>query len=259
MLLKEIPKEDLIEPSWLDSYNKNIEALWWQLVKLNSKIYVLDKILQFPFDLFEPISPRNFWNLAVSSFFDSCIMILWRVSVDNSNKDGLTLEQLKNQILKHLSEENYKKQFRIILKNSKFDKDISEFRDKITFIRMNYIAHFNRQKNLNPTPEQIKERIILLSDLKKYSNTVNSFFDLLCFGNGRGLLLSEYNPNVIYPVGFDSRSDIEKLLDNIAKNSTVLNLPEQNVNSWNNYRKKLSKEELKDFNRFRVKFGLREE
>lgn len=249
MELQEIAPKDLIESTWLDSYEQNIDALWWQLVRLDSTIFVLEKIISFPFDLFLPLPKRHFWNLVENTLFEMCVLIIWKVAVDNK-EEGLTLQQIKNKILQHLRKEDYRDQFRRALKNVDFEKTVSTFKHKITHIRHNYIAHFNLNANVNPTPEQIRERTLLFPELKKYRDIIKSFFDLLCFGHRKALKPIEYE--------YDNCSDIEQLLDNFAKDSALLNLPEKEPDYWPIHRENLSEQELEILNKYRTKFGLSE-
>jgi len=257
MALREVAPEDLIESSWLKKYKQNIEALWWQLVRLNSSIFVLEKMFAFPFDLFQPPPPpRHFWNLTEIALFEACVMIVWRVAVDNSFGEGLTLQQLKNEIFQHLREENHRDQFRKALKEIGFESATSTFRPKIKEIRHNYIAHFNLGRRVNPTPEQIRQRTLLFSELKKCCDTLNSFFDLLCFSHQRAVLPIEYHPDVLHPAGVDRRSDVELLLDSLARDSFFLRFPEEDPDFWSLYRKNLTERQIETLNQYRAKFGL---
>jgi hypothetical protein len=67
-----------------------------------------------------------------------------------------------------------------------------------------------------------------------------------------------YYPEVMRPVDFDSRSDIEELLDNVAEDSPVLNMPERDPDYWSLVSKGYSEQEVETLNRYRVKFGLPE-
>lgn len=256
MNIQEMDPKDLITASWLETYERNIESLWWELVHLNSSIFVLERIFSFPFDLFLPLH-RPFWNLVTDALYERCVMIIWRVATDTSG-DCLTLRQLKNQIIHNLCKDDYGDQFRRNLSEANFENTVSALEPKIKELRHNYLAHRNRDRNTNPTPDQIENRTFPFSELKVYRDTLYLLWQSLCFGNRRSLLPSEYSSDVHYPVGTDSRSDIEKLLDNIAQDSGRLDLPEENHDEWLIYRESLSEEEFKSYNEYRVKFGLPE-
>lgn len=254
MNLREMSPEDLLEPSWIVTYEQSIEVLFQQLVRLNSSIFVLEKILAFRFDLFKPY-PRLFWNLVESALFETCILIVWRVAIDSSD-EGITLRQLKNEIFQHFRKDEYKDWLARIVKSAGFERVVSNLEPKIIALRHDCVAHFNFGANVNPTPEQRRQRKLLFSELKKYRDAVNSFFDIFCFSRQRLLLPLGYHPDVVHPV--DDRSDIEQLLDDLARDSVLLNLPEENPHHWAGFRNNLSEQDLQTVNKYRAKFGLPE-
>lgn len=254
MNIEEMHPKDLFEPSWFVTYEQGVDVLYQQLVRLNSSIFVLEKVLPFPFDLFKPY-PRLFWNLVTNALFETCVLAIWRVAVDSSDA-GLTLRQLKNEVFQHFCKDEYKQHFGKVLKSAHFEKTISTLEPKIITLRHDYIAHFNLAANVNPTPEQNKQRVLFFSELKNYRDAVNSFFDLLCFARKKLLLPLDYHPSVIHPG--DARSDIEQLLDCVARESAVLNLPEENPQHWEAFRKNLSEVYVEKLNQYRTKFGLPE-
>jgi len=80
MQLEQMTPEDLIRPSWLTQYEKEMTAIWWKLVRLSSNLFILKKVDCFPFDLFAPI-PQPFWILVRYSLFDTSAMIIWASGV----------------------------------------------------------------------------------------------------------------------------------------------------------------------------------
>lgn len=79
----------------------------------------------------------------------------------------------------------------------------------------------------------------------------------MCFGEGFLFLPIGYEPTAIPPEGVDKRSDIEYILDLIAKDSYLLNMPENNWQGWEIYKQKtLTKEEIYIINKYRKKFGM---
>lgn len=250
MNIREWSPEKVVEPSWLDEYNQKLDVIWWQLVRLNSNILILEEIFAFPFDLLQSEPPsRNFWNLVTDALFETSVMIIWRVAVDTRN-EVLTLQMLKNEIRQHLKTEDYRKQFQEAIKKVQFEKTVSAYKSKIEELRDNYFAHLNRVKNTNPTPDQVKQRTFLFSELKRYRDELNLFFNLLCFGHQKALFPWDYYPDV------GNSTDIKRILDNIARESALLNLPENNPAFWSIYRKNLSEHELKLLNEYRAKFEL---
>jgi hypothetical protein len=67
------------------------------------------------------------------------------------------------------------------------------------------------------------------------------------------------------PIHYDSRAlrhhektDIEEILDGIARNSFFLNMPERHPERWKYRRPNLSGDKLKSFNHYRRKFDMPE-
>jgi hypothetical protein len=72
------------------------------------------------------------------------------------------------------------------------------------------------------------------------------------------MLPAEYSLRVQHPVGVGHRTDIEEALDAVARNSALLNLPEQEPDMWGFQRTRLTEAEVVQLNRYRRKFGLPE-
>jgi len=252
MNLMEMPSKEVILPAWWNCYEKNIEVIQWQLVRLNSSIFVLEKFFTFRFDLFAPVPySGSFWFLAEQALFETCVMVIWRVVTD-TNSEGLTLRQLKNDIFQNLSS-HHKAEFAKLFQSTNFEEKISRGEPAIIELRGNYIAHLNRLKHTSPKFADIEERALLFSELKKIQEAINSFFKVLCFDCERPVLLFNY----LHPPG-NRPTDIEKLLDGVARDSGILNLPENDPHAWPLRREKLKKEDLELINKHRVKFGLPE-
>lgn len=87
-------------------------------------------------------------------------------------------------------------------------------------------------------------------------DSLNSIFNLFCFGHGRAVLPVNYISQVRYAGDLDNRSDIEILLDNMAKESLLLKMSEEQPNYWVKYRKTLSGKGINILNNYRHRFGL---
>jgi hypothetical protein len=175
-------------------------------------------------------------------------MTIWRIAIDTDSQ-VLTISKLKNEIVVHVKAE-FAEQLRATLKSLAFERKIESFRLRIKDIRDNYIAHFNLDRHLRPTPEEVKEDKAVLDELKSYTNVANDYFNFLCFGKRRALL----------PWGYISESsdslDVDDILSRIARDSPVLNAPEINPGLWSRIRQGLPHEEIDTINRYRRKFNL---
>jgi hypothetical protein len=183
--IQEISPEDSLESTWLPTYEKHVDALWWELIRLNSYLLALEKIADFPFQLFLSIPfERHFWTLVERSFFESCVLIIWRIGLDQDG-DVLTLLRLKNWVMQHIKED-CRAQLRRLLRDSQYGSKLGALQQKITYIRHNYLAHFNRE--IAQQNGMRHEQTILLSELKGCRDSLNELFGLLCFGHDRHIL-----------------------------------------------------------------------
>lgn len=90
--------ENVIKPKYLKDYKNEIDGLWHEVVLLNSNLFILEKLMEFPFKLFFHERELHFWNLTISSFFESCIMVVWRLVIETRRKKILSLNLLVNRI-----------------------------------------------------------------------------------------------------------------------------------------------------------------
>ena len=81
-------------------------------------------------------------------------------------------------------------------------------------------------------------------------------FDVLTLGIGYWPIPIEYDPKVTIASQVDKRTDIEMLLDLIAKESYFVNLPETNPLLWEARLSRLSSQEREQMNGYRRKFNL---
>jgi hypothetical protein len=248
VMLAEISPQDVLEDTWLTSYEQNTEIIWQQLIRLNLGIRALNKLTSFPFDLFET-TPQHFWRLVVAALFEMCVMIIWRIAVDTEDT-GLTLQQFKNQICQHIRNDKYCNLLNDSIRQKHLNKEIDALGQKIKEIRHNFIAHLNLLQHIDPTLTKLSLKPLVLSEIEQYQKTVNEYFELLCFGNFKALLPWEYGSDDV------SEDDIDRLLVNIAQNSTLINAPEKNPYLWPGILNNLTESQVEILNKYRSKLGL---
>ncbi|MFH1195279.1 MAG: hypothetical protein V1720_06180 [bacterium] len=251
----ETSPDKILNQDFLDEYNATIESIWWQIISLCSKMTVLEKVNSFRFDLFDNDYPRNhFWNLVISSFFESSILCIWRISIDNSNDEGITLNQLKNKIIQNIVNEEIKTDFKEKLKNLAFEKNQKEINEKIKAIRHNFIAHYNIPRNKS-TLSVNKLYSMDFNELKSANSQIINYFDFLCFSAKKSTYTLKYQPNIKHPVGIDNRLDVERLLDTLVKESYFISGKEEIKEIWEKDINQLLDDDLEEINRYRIKFG----
>jgi hypothetical protein len=243
--------EDLIiNDVELSFYQKGMKFFYGELVHLNVNIFILDHILGFPFHLFTDPDGSLFFRMVFENFFYASLLIVTRITTDQKG-DLFTLPRFRNHIRAVIKNE-YQQQFNERLKQTKFDKNSRELLDKIRELRNIRVVHVKediaiRQK-LPPN--------IAYSNLKTIRGNLNDLLGALSFNVEHFMLPIQYHPEVQHPPGYDSRPDIEIILDNIAKNSPLLNLPEKSPQAWKYRKDMLPETDLELLNKYRRKFKM---
>jgi hypothetical protein len=253
-LCNEFP-EKLFDENWLPTYNADLSALWYQIIRLNSSVFILKKIDEFPERVFVQDGP--FWDMTFMALYDSCILILWKLT----NRDGksFTLPYFRDQILDHLLTPKYKDLFKSELRKAKFASIAESIADSTDEIRNKQIAHSDRDWRVNPSQQEIALRKMDLETLEKLTGMVNPLFDVLCFGGMREKTVTDYISEVRPGYGMDARSDVEVILDYLALNDPLMKMPEQQPDFWPMYRDhNLSPSDIEVLNTYRKKFNLPE-
>lgn len=130
-----------------------------------------------------------------------------------------------------------------------FDNSIETIEKNIQLIRHNYLAHFNRNRNVESKKEFFNEVKVKLLDLEKAKDLINSLFKLLCFGFEKSTISLGY-------IDPDEENDLDNILETLVKESIILNMPEQQSKLWKHYKERLSVSDIDIINGYREKFGL---
>lgn len=242
-------KDVVLEKGSIDEYQKALYFFWDELTKLNINIFIIKKIFEFPFDIF--CSPQNtiFFSSVVWNFYENSVLIITKLATDEGT-DLHTLLQFKNWVREQIKEE-YKSDFCQKLREVKFDLETKKIFKKAKDLRNYVFAHFNRNKL-----EQILN--LNLSELEKLKDKINSFFDVLTINCEYDMFPPSYSENAILPNGVNHRTDIEVILDYVAKNSVLLNMPERFPEEWKCDKENYDEEAIKTINKYRKKFNLPE-
>lgn len=241
--------EEALRAEFIEEYRQNMDFFYYHLVELHTNIYIIDKILQFPFKLFTSHDERIFFRQVVVNFFDICLLTITKL-IKDQGEDIYTLDKHKTNLLTKYLKPEYQDAYKERLREGKFDAYTKQLLDKAVNLRDKRIAHFLQDYREQfsqkiPDPEQLS-----FSELKKLCDELNRLFHI-CSLNAHYSMLD---------VSYDGKAaDIDKLLDSIARNSRVLNMPEQDPQMWKQgKRPQLSEQELAQFNFYRKKFGLPE-
>lgn len=249
MKFSSLKTEDIIEENSLAEYNAGMNFFYSELVDLNTIIYLAEKIIEFPFEVFAHPDKTIFFSVTMSSFYNSAILIITRLATDKEG-DLYTLLRFKNRV-RELIKPEYKIEFDNNLKNFRFNSNLKQILERARHLRLNRIAH---------TTNQYVQGSLTLSrpniiELKELRDALNALLGGISFNTEHMML----------PVPYDTRfvqrqeqepTDIEELLDSVAKNSYVLNMPETHPERWRHRHLRMSEEKLQQINLYRLKFGL---
>ncbi|MHA1336269.1 MAG: AbiU2 domain-containing protein [Promethearchaeota archaeon] len=243
--------EEIIKKQYIKDYKNSLEIIWLELVRLNSTVFVLEKLINFPAKIFLPKGKDLFLNLVYHNFIENCIIIISRIFTDKS-KDTHTIIWFKNKIRNKYLKDIYKDEFDKMLKERKFSKNVNTLSDKIHKIRSKLVAHLKRELLLNEITSDFK---ISFKELKEVVNAIEDLFILICFGHGHHLYPIQWIPNLVRNDPLDNRTDIDEILDYFVLQNPILKLPEENPSLWNKIKLNYSHEELVKFDEYRKKFG----
>lgn len=246
---------EILKPSCLAAYEEAMDLVWRDVLRLNSYIFVLGKLLRFHTDTEYFLGPgrQTFLKLVNTSFTESSLLLITRLTSSGRTRRGKTessLPLLRNWIGSQVKPE-FEADFRRLLKEIGFKSIVRDARESVRLIRDRVIAHLEVDENWRP---KLSVRGFAFPELGRIAGDLTKLFDALCFGHERLTLPVHYSPAVQHPEGSDSRSDIEYFLDLIIQDSHLFKAPDVSP-YWDVERKGLSSEALDKLNEYRRKLG----
>lgn len=244
-LNRDLRSSDILHPDWLPSYQEQITQLYLQACHLTNNLFLLERIVTFPFHLF-PSKHRTFWRLVSQSLYESSLLCAWRIAID-SNGNILTIKRFKNEVLKHIQRDAIKKEVQKRLRTLNFEKKLKKIQDCITDYRHCRVAHYQ------PRQDIALPHVIVLAEVR---DAVIELMRFLGFEEHFEFLVLEYNPAVKHPAGTETRPDVERLLDDCALSSRLISMPEKDPVRWDHRRRRMTRKDIQLFNEYRAKFKL---
>jgi hypothetical protein len=252
--LFQLPNQILTDP-YLTTYNKDIETIWWEIVKLNSIVFVLSKISKFNFNLFAShLTKDHFWQILLQTHYESCLLSLWKIEVDNAFDKGKTLNQIRNEIIINFKSNHIKQKFIAELKKKNFEKVIGEISEKVKLLRHNIVAHLNFDGI--PQPKDNKSIKMKFEEINFFTMQINDYFKLLCFGNQKSVIPIEYDESDESNRTFKHNTDIEEILDTIVRESHLIQTKLHKPEEWKYVFPGLPKNDKEEIEYYLKKLGL---
>jgi len=234
------------QDAW-DDFQKQRRVVFDQLAYLRTALYLLREVASFPFDKLVPENERIFFTVTARALYETAVLAITKLTTDEG--DVLTVNRFRNNVLKMLRPDLVDS-FREQLKNTRFDAGLKDVAQRAKDLRNARLAHLSLDEILKgSTP------LVLAKELEQLADELEKLYQPLLFGASASFLPIPYDPEV-RAANPPQHTDIEKLLNAVARESYALNFPEKNARVWEHQRPSMSDEELKAFNFWRVRAGL---
>jgi hypothetical protein len=235
---------EFLMPEKLERYQAEMAYFHDKLSSLHHNVYFVQKIIDFPFDLFVMPYSDYFLKLVIDNFLQMSVLQITKLMTDGGHSarkitkfrtfmDSAVRDEFKADYRKALAEVRFKPRFHTLVGKAK------DLRDK-------HIAHSAGEPVAGLSFEEIKE----------ITQELTNLFNAASFDTEYRYLLLAYDPTVQHAAGRDGRPDIERILEGIARDSPVLSEPESNPVAWPHLRSGWSDKKAEQFNHYRRKFGL---
>ena len=243
------PPKTVIKEDEAPEYNRRMQFFFTQLVNLNINLYIVEHVLQFPFTLFFEGIPKStiFFKKVVENFLDASLLIITKLCVDTSS-DFYTLPQFKNKIIEWIKPE-YEMSLKERLDKADFEKKTKALHKKARRLRDKRVAHFKQEYVREFLGESIDQERLDFSELKILRDELNNLLQILSINAETIMLPFSYQ---------DNKSDIELVLNSVARDNYILNMAERDPEGWLYKRKQLTEKEVSQINHYRRMFGLPE-
>lgn len=248
---------DIVAPEYIEEYKNGMAFLYRELKNLHVNIYFIEKVLQFPLKFFTDDIPDRaiFLSYFLDNAIDKCILIITNlVATRNRNsRDVYSLRTFQVQIVELVKPE-YKQAFEERIQENELDAQASDIYQRIKRLRDKQIVHLTKDYYDECYDDTIAKTHLYIKEIKALCEKLYTWFHNLSFG-------CEYV--MLYPCYWDNqprgrKSDIEEILDSIARDSYILHMPEHDPDRWIYLHTSLSQDDLDALNEYRKKFGMPE-
>ncbi len=183
--------EDVLEAGFVDEYKRGIQFFHSHLVELHTNIFILEKVLVFPFRLLAG-PDQIFFRQVIINFYDVSILTITRVAADQAG-DLFTLPRFKNTVVQHIKDA-HQEPFRKQLREVRFDEETEELLARARAIRNHRIAHITQQFASNFFQRPLEQLGFNLGELKSLRDRLTALFRALAINATYRML----------PIGYDT-------------------------------------------------------
>jgi hypothetical protein len=148
--LRQTHPEDLLNAEDLEEYTKRRQAIWNQLVHLDTKTNVLRRINGSSLErlMSEPADSRIFWAQCSQALFDSVVLYAYRITRDTSqnrerSKRLHCLEKFRKVMNQRMLPRDYRSAYDSIIAGASYSEDERDVLERIESTRHRGTAHLS--------------------------------------------------------------------------------------------------------------------
>jgi hypothetical protein len=241
MLSRTPSATEMLKPEHAAEYGERLTAIWHELIWVRQSMHIVNSIVRFPLQQFAPPEDIGFfWQVIVNNCGNAVVLTLH--SLVNDNENTLNLRRFANAVLQWLRPEHVAS-YRGRLGEARFDPTLNKIAERMRALR-HQIAHVQLQ------PAGATRPAISEAEAERLYLAVKSLFRATCHSSE--YVIDEED----YRVGKPEPRTIDRLLDLVAKDSRLVNLPEKRGQWWPVHREHMDPEKIEEMNRWRTKFNL---
>lgn len=216
------PSVVLADTSAQEQYARIRSVFSYELESLNTSVFLLEKIDDFPFDLFSKHPRPLFWSHVTDRLYEAAVVRIGKLVLP-SRKGPSALRRFRTWLGENVNSQ-YRDELKARLDKVHFDQKLRSLEARIKRLRNEVFAHLDWNIVLGVSDLQGKD-FVDLGELRRCCGLLCQLVDALSIGSRSFFLPVEY-------ITTNTESDIDEILRLIAEASGVLRMPEDNPLLW---------------------------
>lgn len=246
--LPEMALEDVFDAAKAEEYKQRLDELWYPLVRANTSFIIAKRLMEFPSGVLLEPGREQILDLIAANFLELGALTVINMLTDKP--PSLTIGSLIDWMCDN-ARPAATDMLRERLLPLKPDRSTDPLLERARTLRNKLLAHLDANYALN---SRVRSQVLLsIGEFHELLRAANEKLRALCIGHGRSVVPMEYDESMIPP---DHRSGIDWLLDLVAADSPIVNMPERQADFAPYYWKRLSEEERCIINRCRQRINL---
>jgi len=245
--------EEVLLPEHLETYRKQHSDIYQRIVQLHHTIISLERIIDFPFQSLCSPSEMTFWDTVHWNFVHMGVVLLSGL-IDDKASGAHDLDQFRTRIFEQWIRPGFRDEYR----NQRIRTELSSVHrsilDRVKKMRNKIVVHRELERaSLLPLTSVSG---ILVRELRELFDAVERQFRACCFCPDVRTTSRDYETTVVD--GKRKPTSLDNILDCVARNSKLVNQPEETGQYWAVLREHVSADELRVMNEYRRKFAKSE-